>query len=208
MATFAPIRVAEIDLPTRFGDFHLALYESSAGKEHLALSVGTLDDREPVLTRLHSECLTGDVFGSHRCDCGEQLEYAMARLQSEGRGVLLYLRQEGRGIGLLNKIRAYAIQDQGYDTVEANHRLGFPADLRQYDEAAMMLRDLGVTRVRLLTNNPDKIAGLERHDIEVVERVPVEMSPKPSNLRYLQAKREKLGHLLTPPDQRIEIALD
>jgi len=208
MATLAPKRVAEIDLPTRFGEFHLALYQSPAGKEHLTLTVGPFDDGEPVLARLHSECLTGDIFGSHRCDCGEQLEYSMALLQSEGRGVLLYLRQEGRGIGLLNKIRAYAIQDQGYDTVEANHRLGFPADLRQYDEAALILCDLGATRVRLLTNNPDKVAGLEQHGIEVVERVPLEVPPKPSNLRYLNTKREKLGHLLTPSDQRIEIALD
>ncbi len=198
MATFAPRRVAEVGLPTRYGNFHLTLYESSSGKEHIALTVGSFNDSLPVLTRLHSECLTGDVFGSHRCDCGEQLDYSMARLQARGRGVLLYLRQEGRGIGLANKIRAYAIQDEGYDTVDANLRLGLPVDLRHYDEAAAILRDLGVTRVRLLTNNPAKISGLEQEGIEVVERVPLEMEPNPTNLHYLQTKRAKLGHLFGP----------
>jgi GTP cyclohydrolase II len=208
MSTYAPRRVAEVGLPTRFGDFHLVLYQSSSGKEHVALTVGKVDDAEPVLVRLHSECLTGDVFGSHRCDCGEQLEYSMALLQQQGRGVLLYLRQEGRGIGLANKIRAYAIQDDGYDTVEANYRLGLPADLREYGEAAAMLRDIGVRRVRLLTNNPAKISGLEQHDIEVVERVSLEMTPNPTNLQYLQTKRVKLGHLLTPVSPIDEVAFE
>jgi 3,4-dihydroxy 2-butanone 4-phosphate synthase/GTP cyclohydrolase II len=192
-------RVAEAGLPTRHGDFRLLVYRAGAGQEHVALIVGAIDGAAPVLVRLHSECLTGDVFGSCRCDCGEQLDDSLRYLQAQGRGILLYLRQEGRGIGLTNKILAYALQDQGHDTVEANHLLGLPGDLRDYAPAAAMLRDLGVRRVRLLTNNPAKIAGLERHGVAVVERVPLQIAPNPANLRYLQTKREKMGHLLAPP---------
>ena len=155
-----------------------------------------VDDGEAVLVRAHSECLTGDVFGSSRCDCGEQLDHSLRLLQEEGRGVLLYLRQEGRGVGLVNKISAYALQEQGLDTVEANVALGLPEDGRDYRVAAEMLIDLGVRRARLLTNNPAKVEGLGRHGVEVVERLPLRTSPNPSNLGYLRAKREKMGHLL------------
>lgn len=189
-------RLAETTLPTRFGHFRCIVYGGRAGKEHLALTVGALDIERPVLARLHSECLTGDVFGSQRCDCGEQLAASLRELQARGSGVLLYLRQEGRGIGLANKIRAYALQERGYDTVEANLALGLPADGREYGEAAAILRDLGIRRVRLLTNNPAKIAGLERHGIAVVERLPLQVPPNPANARYLRTKREKLGHVL------------
>jgi len=192
-------RVADTHLPTRYGDFRLLVYGTPGGQEHVALTVGVVADGPPVLVRLHSECLTGDVFGSCRCDCGEQLDDSLYALQAQGRGVLLYLRQEGRGIGLTKKIQAYALQDQGYDTVEANLVLGLPADMRDYRPAAAMLHDLGVQQVRLLTNNPAKIAGLESHGIVVVERVPLQVSPNPANLRYLRTKREKMGHLLAPP---------
>jgi 3,4-dihydroxy 2-butanone 4-phosphate synthase / GTP cyclohydrolase II len=157
---------------------------------------GALDENEPVLVRLHSECLTGDVFGSRRCDCGEQLEESMRLLREQGRGVLLYLRQEGRGIGLANKISAYALQEEGLDTVQANLALGLPDDARDYGVAAEILLDLGVRRAAVLTNNPSKIEGLRSHDIEVVERLPVRVEPNPFNLAYLRTKREKLGHLL------------
>jgi GTP cyclohydrolase II len=168
-------------------------------KEHVALTLGAIDGGGPVLVRAHSECLTGDVLGSSRCDCGEQLEGSLRFLQQQGRGILLYLRQEGRGIGLANKISAYALQEQGLDTVEANLALGLPEDAREYRVAAEMLLDLGVRRVHLLTNNPAKIAGLERYGVEVVERIPLSMSPNPSNLGYLRTKREKMGHLYPMP---------
>jgi 3,4-dihydroxy 2-butanone 4-phosphate synthase/GTP cyclohydrolase II len=171
------------------------VYDSSGHKEHVALVLGAVDDGGPVLVRAHSECLTGDVFGSSRCDCGEQLDDSLRFLREQGRGVLLYLRQEGRGIGLANKISAYALQEQGFDTVEANHALGLPEDARDYRVAAEMLLDLGVRRARLLTHNPAKIEGLERHGVEVVERVALEIKPNPSNLEYLRTKREKMGHL-------------
>lgn len=187
--------VSRANLPTRHGAFEMFVYDSSDRKEHVALATGAIDDGRPVLVRVHSECLTGDVFGSYRCDCGEQLADSLRFLQEEGRGVLLYLRQEGRGIGLANKISAYALQEQGLDTVEANLALGLPQDMRDYRVAAEMLLDLGVREVRLLTNNPAKIEGLRRHGVEVVERVPIRIPPNPSNLGYLRTKREKMGHL-------------
>ena len=189
-------RVAQAGLPTRYGTFEVFVYDTPDHKEHVALTAGAIDDGEPVLVRAHSECLTGEVFGSSRCDCGEQLADSLRFLQEHGRGVLLYLRQEGRGIGLARKISAYALQEQGLDTVEANLALGLPQDMRDYRAAAEMLLDLGVHAVRLLTNNPAKIEGLERHGVEVVERVPLTISANPSNLGYLQTKREKMGHIL------------
>jgi 3,4-dihydroxy 2-butanone 4-phosphate synthase/GTP cyclohydrolase II len=190
-----------IRLPTRYGDFVVTAYENPLYPEpDLALTLGDISGDEPVLVRFHSECLTGDVFGSSRCDCGDQLRMAMEQISREGRGVLLYMRQEGRGIGLLNKLRAYCLQDGGFDTVEANERLGFPADLRTYGPGASMLDDLGVSRIRLLTNNPQKVAGLQAHKIEVVERVPLVASVGSENRKYLDAKRHKLGHLLEPQD--------
>jgi 3,4-dihydroxy 2-butanone 4-phosphate synthase / GTP cyclohydrolase II len=181
------------------------VYEAADRKEHVALTTGfepgTVDG--PILVRLHSECLTGDVFGSRRCDCGEQLEESMRLLREQGRGVLLYLRQEGRGVGLANKISAYALQEEGLDTVQANLALGLPEDARDYRVAAEMLLDLGVRRAAVLTNNPAKIEGLRSHGIEVVERLPVQVEPNPFNLRYLWTKKEKLGHLFPVlPDER------
>ena len=189
-------RGARANLPTRHGAFEMFVYDSPEHKEHVALVTGAIDDGGPVLVRVHSECLTGDVFGSSRCDCGEQLADSLRSLQEEGRGVLLYLRQEGRGIGLAKKISAYALQEQGLDTVEANLALGLPEDMRDYRVAAEMLLDLGVREVRLLTNNPAKIEGLQRYGVEVVGRVPIRIPPNPSNLGYLRTKREKMGHLL------------
>lgn len=191
--------VAQASLPTRYGTFEMFVYDTPEHKEHVALTLGVIDDGGPVLVRAHSECLTGDVFGSSRCDCGEQLAESLRYLQEQGRGVLLYLRQEGRGIGLTKKISAYALQEQGLDTVEANLALGLPEDLRDYRVAAEMLLDLGVWRARLLTNNPAKIEGLERYGVEVVERVPLRMAPNPSNLGYMRTKREKMGHLFPMP---------
>ena len=189
-------RGATTRLPTPYGAFAVTAYENPLYPHpDLALTMRNVADGEPVLARVHSECLTGDVFGSARCDCGEQLQRAMALIAAEGRGVLLYVRQEGRGIGLHNKLRAYQLQDQGLDTVEANERLGFPADLRTYGLGAQILRDLGVTRLRLLTNNPRKVVGLAGHGLEIVERLPLVVTPGADNRRYLATKREKLGHL-------------
>ncbi|MBI2857100.1 MAG: bifunctional 3,4-dihydroxy-2-butanone-4-phosphate synthase/GTP cyclohydrolase II [Chloroflexi bacterium] len=191
------LRVAEAKLPTRYGEFAAIAYRSTidAG-EHVALVRGDLSDEEPILVRVHSECLTGDVFGSMRCDCGEQVDLAMRAIVDAGRGVLLYMRQEGRGIGFHNKIRAYALQDKGLDTVEANVHLGFPADLRDYGIGAQILAELGLRRIRLLTNNPRKVVGLQGYGLEVVETVPIVTPPNAYNARYLETKEKKLGHLL------------
>jgi 3,4-dihydroxy 2-butanone 4-phosphate synthase / GTP cyclohydrolase II len=188
-------RVAVARLPTRHGEFEMIVYEAADLKEHVALAVGPVASEEPVLVRVHSECLTGDAFGSRRCDCGEQLEDSLEILQWAGCGVLLYLRQEGRGIGLASKIQAYAFQEIGLDTIEANLVQGLPDDPRDYRIAAEMLQDLGVRRIRLLTNNPAKIVGLQGFGIKVSERVPLEMEPNGHNERYLKTKREKLNHV-------------
>jgi 3,4-dihydroxy 2-butanone 4-phosphate synthase/GTP cyclohydrolase II len=189
-------RVAETNLPTEFGKFRLILYRDLTNKKvHTALVMGNLKD-SPVLVRVHSECLTGDVFGSLRCDCGRQLSKAMQTIAQEKTGVVLYMNQEGRGIGLVDKIRAYGLQDKGMDTVEANEALGHKADLRDYGIGAQMLVDLGIKNIRLLTNNPRKIVGLEGYGLKVVERIPLEVEPNPSNYNYLKAKKEKLGHNL------------
>lgn len=189
-------RIAEVCLPTDQGDFVAIGYESLVdGQCHLALVAGD-PSSDDALVRVHSECLTGDVFGSRRCDCGDQLHLAMRLIRENGNGVLLYMRQEGRGIGLANKLRAYALQERGYDTVEANQRLGYPADLRDYGVGAQILVDLGIKKMRLLTNNPRKIIGLEGYGLEIVDRVAIEIQPNDENRRYLETKRDKLHHLL------------
>lgn len=189
-------RVVETAMPTRFGEFRIVGYRTADGKEHVALVKGDVAGATDVLVRVHSECLTGDAFHSLRCDCGEQLEAAMGMLETEGRGVILYLAQEGRGIGLLDKLRAYALQDGGLDTVEANLELGLPVDLREYGIGAQILVDLGLTSIRLLTNNPKKIHGLDGFGLSVTAQVPLSVSPNPHNERYLQTKQAKLGHTL------------
>ncbi|MFC1708518.1 bifunctional 3,4-dihydroxy-2-butanone-4-phosphate synthase/GTP cyclohydrolase II [Candidatus Omnitrophota bacterium] len=190
-------RLTETMLPTDYGNFKLILYGSGIDKfYHMALVMGDIQDDTSVLVRAHSECLTGDVFGSLRCDCGTQLRKAMEMVKDEGKGIILYMGQEGRGIGLVNKLKAYSLQDQGMDTVEANHALGFPADLRDYGIGAQILVDLGVKKLRLLTNNPRKIVGLEGYGLEVVERVPLKIPHNPANENYIKTKKEKLGHIL------------
>ena len=190
-------KVAEAKLPTRFGEFIALAYRSNVdAAEHVVLVKGDISGDEPVLVRVHSECLTGDVFGSLRCDCSDQVRLAMQNIAEEGRGVFLYMRQEGRGIGLHNKLRAYALQDQGMDTVEANVALGFPPDLRDYGVGAQILADLGLHNIRLLTNNPKKVVGLESFGLKIVETVPLIALPNPYNIHYLETKQKKLGHLL------------
>jgi 3,4-dihydroxy 2-butanone 4-phosphate synthase/GTP cyclohydrolase II len=190
-------RVAEARLPSRYGEFKIVAYKSSIDPgEHIALTIGDCASGEPILTRVHSECLTGDVFGSMRCDCGEQIDLALRMIGKQGTGALLYMRQEGRGIGLHNKIKAYSLQEDGLDTVEANEQLGFESDLRNYALSAQMLLDLGIRKVKLLTNNPKKVVGLSGYGVEIIDRVDVEVPPNHENLSYLQAKRNKMGHFL------------
>jgi 3,4-dihydroxy 2-butanone 4-phosphate synthase/GTP cyclohydrolase II len=191
-------RVVSVRLPTEYGDFQAVAYrETLTGKQHVALVKGDVAGRDDILVRVHSECLTGDVFHSQRCDCGQQLARALSLIEQEGRGVLLYLAQEGRGIGLLNKLKAYELQEQGRDTVEANLELGFKEDGRDYGIGAQILRDLGIASIRLVTNNPKKIEGLETYGIAVAGRVPIEVPPHAGNIRYLRTKQEKLGHLFS-----------
>jgi len=190
-------REQEIEMPTDFGDFKMFLYRAEVDNHHhLALVKGPIDPKKPALVRVHSECLTGDVFGSRRCDCGSQLHRALAQIAESGHGVLVYMRHEGRGIGLPAKIHAYKLQEEGLDTVEANERLGYPADLRDYGTGAQILADLGVTKIRLLTNNPRKVVGLEGYGMEIIERVPIRSEPNRHNARYLSTKKKKLGHMI------------
>jgi 3,4-dihydroxy 2-butanone 4-phosphate synthase/GTP cyclohydrolase II len=191
-------RITDVNLPTDYGDFRLYLYESifDPNENHLALIKGDVNSNEPILVRIHSECLTGDTLGSFRCDCGDQLHYALRKIEEEGRGALLYMRQEGRGIGLANKIQAYKLQDEGKDTVEANEALGFKPDLRDYGFGAQMLLDLGIKNIRLMTNNPRKVVGLQGYGLEIAERIPIIMNVKPENKKYLKTKEKKLGHYL------------
>ena len=190
-------RVVSTQIPTKFGTFNIHVYRSETdSKEHVALVKGEISPDTPVLVRVHSECLTGDVFGSMRCDCNDQLVAAMKLVEKEGRGIVVYMRQEGRGIGLTNKLKAYQLQDQGLDTVEANEKLGFRPDLRDYGIGAQILRDLGVGKIRLMTNNPKKVVGLHGYGLDIVERVPLEAEPHQLNEKYLKTKRDKLGHLI------------
>lgn len=191
-------RVQHVEMPTDFGTFGLNLYQSTIepSEHHIALVKGKIDPEAPTLVRVHSECLTGDVFGSRRCDCGTQLHTALQQIEQAGSGVLVYMRQEGRGIGLANKIHAYKLQQEGMDTVEANEKLGFPSDLRDYGMGAQILHDLGVRRIRLMTNNPRKVVGLDGHDLEITEQVPLRIESNPHNEQYLKTKKDKLGHTL------------
>jgi 3,4-dihydroxy 2-butanone 4-phosphate synthase/GTP cyclohydrolase II len=190
-------RLEVVRMPTDYGDFDLHLYRSKVdGQHHLALVRGEVAGKKNILVRVHSECLTGDVFGSKRCDCGPQLHQAMRQVADEKQGVIVYMRQEGRGIGFAPKIKAYKLQEQGFDTIEANRKLGYPMDLREYGLGAQILCDLGLKTIRLLTNNPKKIVGLEGYGLEIVEQVPIRIKPNPHNEKYLRVKREKLGHLI------------
>ncbi len=190
-------RSAETFLPTRYGEFKMVVYKSSVDeKEHIALVKGEVDGKKDILVRVHSECITGDLFGSLRCDCGDQLEVALEKISKSKRGVLLYMRQEGRGIGLVNKLKCYNLQDEGLDTVDANERLGFDGDLRDYGIGAQILYDLGVTSFDLMTNNPSKVVGLEGHGLEIIKRIPIEIKPTDRNRNYLKTKKQKMGHIL------------
>ena len=202
-------RMVSVRLPTEHGTFQAVAYEEVlTGKHHVALVKGEVDGAENVLVRVHSECLTGDVFHSQRCDCGEQLEHALRRIEEEGTGVLLYLAQEGRGIGLLNKLRAYQLQETGLDTVEANLQLGFSADAREYGIGSQILADLGLTTIRVLTNNPKKISGISGFGLSVVSQEPIEIEPNPENRRYLESKRDKMGHTIGQPEHHQRVRFD